>query len=150
MWRALLRDLRGGVPRGVVAARFHRGLARAIREMVVRLRGDRERPRFDTLALSGGCFQNRVLFEETERCLSDEGLVVLSHAAVPPNDGGIALGQAAIAAARLLGAKGASPALRAQRSARERRKDGRRSEIAGVGYARRPKLRAAATEDETP
>jgi hydrogenase maturation protein HypF len=70
--------------------------------MAVELRGDSERPRFDTVALSGGCFQNRVLFEETERRLLDEGFAVLSHGAVPANDGGLALGQAAIGAARLI------------------------------------------------
>jgi hydrogenase maturation protein HypF len=105
MWRALLADLRRGVPRGVIAARFHRGLARVIREMAVELRGDCDRPRFDTVALSGGCFQNRVLFEETERRLLDEGFTVLSHGAVPANDGGLAFGQAAIGAARLIASK---------------------------------------------
>jgi hydrogenase maturation protein HypF len=105
MWRALLADLRRGVPRGVIAARFHRGLARVVTEMTTALRGERGRPHFDTVALSGGCFQNRVLFAETERQLRDEGFEVLSHAAVPANDGGLALGQAAIAAARLIAAK---------------------------------------------
>jgi hydrogenase maturation protein HypF len=105
MWRALLADLRRGVHRGVIAARFHRGLARVVTEMTTALRGERGRPHFDTVALSGGCFQNRVLFEETERQLRDEGFEVLSHAAVPANDGGLALGQAAIAAARLIAAK---------------------------------------------
>jgi hydrogenase maturation protein HypF len=103
MWRELLGDLALGTPRGVIAARFHRGLARVITSMAEQLRGeDGNRHRFDTVALSGGCFQNRVLFEETVRCLRGAGFDVLTHARVPPNDGGIALGQAAVAAAQLI------------------------------------------------
>ena len=60
--------------------------------------------RFDTIALSGGCFQNRVLFEAVVRGLEQEHFRVLSHAQVPANDGGLALGQAAIGAARLIDA----------------------------------------------
>jgi hydrogenase maturation protein HypF len=104
MWNAVLADLVRETPAGVMAARFHRGLARAIAAMVDKLArddGDDRRGRFDTVALSGGCFQNRVLFEEVERLLLALGVHVLAHARVPPNDGGIALGQAAIAAARL-------------------------------------------------
>jgi hydrogenase maturation protein HypF len=57
---------------------------------------------FDTVVLSGGCFQNAVLFELIERQLHDAGFRVLSHSVVPTNDGGLALGQAAVAAARLI------------------------------------------------
>jgi hydrogenase maturation protein HypF len=104
MWRAVLGDLILATPAPVMAARFHKGLAKAIAAMAVQLarRDDADRPRFDTVALSGGCFQNQVLFEETARSLRDAGLTVLAHALVPANDGGLALGQAAVAAARLL------------------------------------------------
>jgi len=61
-----------------------------------------ERAHLDTVALSGGCFQNAVLLEQTERRLRDAGFTVLTHSMVPANDGGLALGQAAIAAARLI------------------------------------------------
>ena len=105
MWRALLGDLVVETPVGIMAARFHRGLARTITAMALKVRDEN---RFDTVVLSGGCFQNRVLFEETTRRLRAAGLTVLSHREVPPNDGGIALGQAAIAAARLLAQKGGS------------------------------------------
>jgi hydrogenase maturation protein HypF len=100
MWRALLCDLADNRPAPVIAARFHQGLATAVTAMAARL-ADRG-ARFDTVALSGGCFQNRVLFEETVRRLTMGGFTVLSHAQVPANDGGLALGQASIAAARLL------------------------------------------------
>jgi len=105
MWRALLGDLALATPTGVIAARFHRGLARAVVAMATKVAGkDRER-RFGTVALSGGCFQNGVLFEETSRRLELAGFQVLSHGEVPSNDGGLALGQAAVAAARLIAAK---------------------------------------------
>ena len=102
MWRALFGDLVLATPPGVVAARFHRGLGRALAAMATKLKGDGELPRFTSVALSGGCFQNRVLFEETSRRLRDAGFDVVTHARVPPNDGGIALGQAVVAAARLI------------------------------------------------
>ncbi|HEY4120263.1 MAG TPA: carbamoyltransferase HypF [Byssovorax sp.] len=106
MWRPLLSDLAQRTPLPVVSLRFHRGLARAVVDVaasVARRGGDAAA--LDTVALSGGCFQNRVLFEEVSRRLAARGLRVLSHARVPPNDGGIALGQAAVAAARLLRAR---------------------------------------------
>ena len=100
MWRALLGDLILATPAPVVAARFHTGLAKAILAMVIKLAGDDKR--FDTVALSGGCFQNKVLFEETATRLRAAGFTVLTHSQVPMNDGGLALGQAAVAAARLI------------------------------------------------
>jgi hydrogenase maturation protein HypF len=99
MWGPLLSDLANGVPAPIVAARFHRGLAEGIAEVVGKLA---ERRSFDTVALSGGCFQNTVLFGEVSRLLQAQSLTVLSHASVPANDGGLALGQAAVAAARLI------------------------------------------------
>ena len=108
MWNALLGDLILGAPVGVIAARFHRGLARAVVQMVRKLaRGGGRRAPFDTVALSGGCFQNRILFEQCARRLRAAGFTVLAHARIPTSDGGLALGQAAVAAARLLG--GGSP-----------------------------------------
>jgi hydrogenase maturation protein HypF len=68
-------------------------------------RDDERGPRFDTIALSGGCFQNRILFEEAVRRLEHHDFVVLSHTQVPANDGGLALGQAAIGAAHLIDAR---------------------------------------------
>ncbi len=105
MWRALLEDLACGTPAGVIAARFHRGLARVVGVMAATLAGKDGERRFDTVALSGGCFQNRILFEETARYLEIAGFRVLSHGEVPSNDGGLALGQAVVAAARLIAAE---------------------------------------------
>jgi hydrogenase maturation protein HypF len=99
MWRALLGDLILDTPAGVIAARFHKGLAKIVAAMAQKLAGD---GRFDTVALSGGCFQNKILAEQIAARLGTTGFAVLTHALVPPNDGGIALGQAAVAAARLM------------------------------------------------
>jgi hydrogenase maturation protein HypF len=101
MWRAVLGDLVLGTPAPVMAARFHKGLARA---MVAMTRKLAQRATFDTVALSGGCFQNKVLLAETVRRLGAERFQVLTHARVPAHDGGLALGQAAIGAARLIAA----------------------------------------------
>jgi hydrogenase maturation protein HypF len=99
LWRALLDDL-ATTDAAVIAGRFHAGLADAIAAMVDALGLD------CPVALSGGVFQNRALFEGVLRRLEARGRRVLTHRAVPANDGGLALGQAAIAAARLLGGEG--------------------------------------------
>ncbi len=114
MWEALLEDLVQQSPVARIAARFHYGLAKAIRDMIARLRepGAAEAT-VDTVALSGGCFQNKLLFEAVVRLLESDGLTCLSHAKVPANDGGLALGQAAIAAARYLGDSNQAEAARA-------------------------------------
>lgn len=104
MWEALLGDLMLGTPPPVMAARFHKGLAEAVAAMVENLacHDAADGPRFTSVALSGGCFQNRILLEETLRRLEARAFTVLCHAEVPASDGGLALGQAAIAAARLI------------------------------------------------
>jgi hydrogenase maturation protein HypF len=99
MWQALLTDLLEKTPVSIIAARFHKGLAIAVAVMAKRLAGSH---RFDTVALSGGCFQNAVLHQEIATRLAADEFAVLSHAQVPANDGGIALGQAAVAAARFM------------------------------------------------
>ncbi len=101
MWEALLEDLRDNTPVSIMATRFHKGLAKGICSMVHRVnRNEDGSSRYSTVALSGGVFQNQVLFELVHDRLSHEGLTVLSHQHVPMNDGGLALGQAVIAAAR--------------------------------------------------
>jgi len=103
MWQALLGDLILKTPRGVISARFHKGLAKVIVEMIKKLSkyesGDEE---VKTIALSGGVWQNKVLFEQVNARLGAEEFTVLTHRNLPPNDGGLSLGQVAIASARLI------------------------------------------------
>ncbi len=131
MWRALLRDLARDVPRPIMAARFHRGLAQSLVDLVaqtlrsetklanrnatVQCDGQSSRP--EIIALSGGCLQNAILLEALLSGLGTLGLKVLSHEKVPANDGGIALGQAAITAARHLSAQGRPTEAQPERSA---------------------------------
>jgi hydrogenase maturation protein HypF len=102
-WRPLveagLADLARGADRGVIAARIHAGLAEAIAAVAREV----DEPR---VVLSGGCMQNRLLLEGAAARLRAAGHEVLLHRQVPPNDGGIALGQAAVAAATLAGERG--------------------------------------------
>jgi hydrogenase maturation protein HypF len=104
MWRALLGDLSRGTAVPVIAARFHRWLASSVAAMAVSLarKQGAQRRHLTTVALSGGCFQNRILLEETARLLRRNHFEVLSHERVPPGAGGLALGQAAIGAAYML------------------------------------------------
>jgi hydrogenase maturation protein HypF len=104
MWQAVLGDLCLDTPVGIMAARFHRGLAKVIVRMVDTLVGQLpvQSPPTRTVALSGGVFQNRVLFERVLSGLQARGFSVLTHSVVPCNDGGLALGQAVIAAAQQL------------------------------------------------
>jgi hydrogenase maturation protein HypF len=95
---AVVHEQREGAPVGVMAARFHTGLARATAracEQIARDRGLR------TVVLSGGVFQNRVLLELTVAELERAGLSALAPELLPAGDGGISYGQAAVAAARL-------------------------------------------------
>ncbi len=95
---ALLDDLADGTPVPRAAARFHNALARASAEACA---GEARRRGLETVVLSGGVFQNRLLLERTAARLRERGLEALVPLRLPPNDGGIAFGQAAVAAARL-------------------------------------------------
>lgn len=95
-WRALLGDLILQTPVGTISARFHRGLARTVARLAERLARERS---VTTVALTGGCFQNATLFKLVHEELGACGLDVISHAKVPANDGGLALGQAVVALA---------------------------------------------------
>jgi hydrogenase maturation protein HypF len=91
---ALLEDRAKGAPAGVMAARFHAALADGI-SAAARQAGSQR------VALTGGCFQNKLLTELAVERLRADGIEVLLHGAVPPNDGGIGVGQVLVAAARL-------------------------------------------------
>ena len=97
-WSELVSDMLGDRARGAsvptAAARVHNALVHGM-VAVARTVGQ---PR---VALSGGCFQNRRLLEHGARALSENGFEVLLHRQVPPNDGGVSLGQVVVAAARL-------------------------------------------------
>lgn len=100
MWQALLGDLTLDTAPGVMAARFHKGLAKAIVTMIDKLCYQEESRWLSTVALSGGVFQNQLLLKQVRERLLAKGYGVLSHQQVPTNDGGISLGQAVISAAR--------------------------------------------------
>lgn len=101
MWETLLDDLLRGTSVPVVAARFHKGLAIAIVRMVECLADLLTGPvDARSVALSGGVFQNRILFEQVAGRLRAAGFRVLTHRQVPANDGGLSLGQAVVAAAK--------------------------------------------------
>jgi len=95
--RAVVEELEAGVPAPLVAARFHNGLAGVT---VAACQALRDATGLETAALSGGVFQNLLLLERTVAGLEQAGFRVLVHSRVPPNDGGISLGQAAVAGAR--------------------------------------------------
>jgi hydrogenase maturation protein HypF len=91
------KDMLSGTSAAVVAARFHNSMARLVADgigILVKKTGIR------TVGLSGGCFQNKLFTERTVALIDGAELKVLLHATVPPNDGGIALGQAVSALAR--------------------------------------------------
>jgi hydrogenase maturation protein HypF len=96
--RAVARDLRSGTARELVAARFHETLATAI---VASCRRARAAGGPAVVVLTGGCFQNRKLSERAIELLGQEGFEVLIHRRVPPNDGGLAYGQAVVVSSRL-------------------------------------------------
>jgi hydrogenase maturation protein HypF len=96
--RALLADLAAGVSPARVAARFHETVAAATASACAELS---RRAGTELVVLSGGVFQNRLLLERTAALLAAEGLRPLVPERLPPNDGGISFGQAAVAAARL-------------------------------------------------
>lgn len=102
MWQGLLGDLQAETPIPAIAARFHLGLADAICAMVEHLRNNTSSDFNQCIALSGGVYQNRILFEQVEKRLTGLDYKVFSHSQVPANDGGIALGQAVIALAQHL------------------------------------------------
>ncbi|MEU9127947.1 carbamoyltransferase HypF [Kitasatospora sp. NPDC048540] len=94
---AAVEDVLRGEDAGVVAARFHAAVA----GLVLRLcTAARERHALTTVALTGGVFANTVLSETSCAALRAAGFGVLRHRLVPPNDGGLALGQLMVAAAR--------------------------------------------------
>ncbi|CAN5866817.1 carbamoyltransferase HypF [soil metagenome] len=94
---ALLADRGRGTAPALVAAGFHESIGQAMARAAIDLA---YRHGLGTVALSGGVFQNLRFSEVVHESLVGAGLEVLAHRVVPPNDGGISIGQAAVAAAR--------------------------------------------------
>ncbi|MCK5614666.1 carbamoyltransferase HypF, partial [Candidatus Pacearchaeota archaeon] len=94
----IVQDLRAKVSPSMISARFHNTISDII---VVVCKRIREETKLNEVALSGGVFQNMILLDKTFDELHNEGFKVYIHHRVPTNDGGICLGQAVIAGARL-------------------------------------------------
>jgi len=95
--RGIVHDARANIQAPIIAAKFHNGIVAIIVETAKRLR---EQSGVRKAVLSGGVFQNRRILEGAEQALAREGFIVFSQHAAPANDGGIALGQLAVAAKR--------------------------------------------------
>jgi len=115
LWPALFADLEAGTSPGRIAARFHLGLCDALASLAGQIAAEEG---VDRVALSGGVFQNRLILEGLCERLRASGLSPLTHHRVPANDGGLSLGQAAVAAALSLQGTSATGAGEPNRSSR--------------------------------
>jgi len=95
MFRKIIAEMNAGISVSIISARFHNTIVRVILSTAVALRDETG---IRSIVLSGGTFQNRYLLSETIAGLEQAGFLVYTNAAVPVNDGGIALGQLAVAA----------------------------------------------------
>jgi hydrogenase maturation protein HypF len=102
LWRGLIEDLRAGVNKARIAARFHAGVAEGFVKAAVMARAATG---VGKVAMSGGCMHNRRLARLLRVGLEAEGFEVFQHVNVSPGDGGLSYGQAAVGAAAML-AKG--------------------------------------------
>ncbi len=99
MWRELFEDLRSGIAKPRIVARFHAGLASAFARAAVQARAATG---IDQAVLSGGCMHNRRLVRQLRTALEAQGFEVFQHVQVSPGDGGLSYGQAVVAAATLM------------------------------------------------
>jgi hydrogenase maturation protein HypF len=97
---ALIQDVELGVPASKISSKFHNGLAQCVLEICLKIRSETG---LDEVALSGGVWQNITLLRRTLSLLNKDGFRVYIHWEVPANDGGLSLGQAVIATARMRG-----------------------------------------------
>jgi hydrogenase maturation protein HypF len=93
--RAVAADAAAGLSAGLIGARFHRAVVALV---VAHATDARDHGAGATVVLTGGVFQNTLLLSGARRALTDKGFTVLCHRQVPPNDGGLALGQVLVAA----------------------------------------------------
>jgi len=96
--KKIVQDYKSQVPAANIAARFHNTITELFSRVAEQAREDKA---INTVALSGGVFQNIFLFNGLLNTLKQKGFEVITHSLVPANDGGLALGQIAIAANRL-------------------------------------------------
>lgn len=96
LWQGIARDVADGAANGLIAARFHQTLSAFF---IALLDHSGAMPAEHPVALSGGVLQNQILRRSLRTALAERGLRPLTHQRVPANDGGLSLGQAAIAAA---------------------------------------------------
>jgi len=96
--RGLVADLLNEMSIGQASARFHLSVAHLVLDLALQIRDEKHLSR---VALSGGVFQNMLLLDRVTQLLSENGFEVFTHHRVPANDGGISLGQAAVANARM-------------------------------------------------
>ncbi|PLW99626.1 MAG: hypothetical protein C0591_02555 [Marinilabiliales bacterium] len=97
VFEGILKDMEQGIDTGLISSKFHNTIIQVIFEMVKKIS---QQTGIKKVVLSGGSFQNRILLKKAEDSLRDANFVVFSQSAIPSNDGGIALGQLAIAAKR--------------------------------------------------
>ncbi|MBU1011497.1 MAG: carbamoyltransferase HypF [Bacteroidetes bacterium] len=95
--KGIVEDLQNGINKEVISAKFHNTIINIIFEVANKIR---QTEGLNKVVLSGGSFQNRFLLERVENLLSDDGFEVFAQENIPANDGGLALGQLAIAAKR--------------------------------------------------
>ncbi|MDJ0799177.1 MAG: carbamoyltransferase HypF [Calothrix sp. MO_167.B12] len=99
MWQALLDDLQKQVSPATIATKFHYGLSQIIVNMAQKLCQEND---INHVALTGGVFQNKILLERVKMGLTKLGIKPITHSLIPPNDGGLSLGQAVIATAKFI------------------------------------------------
>jgi hydrogenase maturation protein HypF len=97
---SVMQDHLIGQPLSYISARFHNAVAEIVGKMAVSMRNTYQ---VNTIVLSGGVWQNLFLLSKTIKTLSYNGFQVLTHQQVPPNDGGVSLGQAVTAYHRIIG-----------------------------------------------
>ncbi len=95
--RAVVEDVQKGIGPSVIAKRFHNSIIEIFKLLCVILRDEEG---INRVALSGGVFQNRIIFENLSLKLQQEGFEVITHSLVPTNDGGLSLGQAIVGGLR--------------------------------------------------
>ncbi len=96
-FQGIMEDIEQQIHPGIISAKFHNTVILVIFEVVNKMKIHHN---CNKVVLSGGTFQNKYLLEGTEKMLKDSGFQVYSHHLVPTNDGGISLGQLAVAAKR--------------------------------------------------